>query len=575
MDDRHSRVAAAIVSQWPQQRLHSLKQIRATATAVRLALQRRGMVPEPDERLFQVETALIRHHFMDQQHFQPSPILTGAYLLNVSRSREFVDAFLPQVVPETPSARVRLGFDSAGIRAGMQVAAGPSPGNHVFGFLYAGISHPFLQELQRTLTIAALDPPETHVRVALFVLLVKGIFAALGIPGYIHADHGFYKTWLRIADCPWCPCTHATVRLPVFNSCHEVILDDELPMVPGLLHFLCVSFSSLIKENDTQTVKDCVAKWSAFDFEAAFDTVSIKELTKLAEGEDVQGRELCALLPGPVADVIVSILDMRIFFKSRSAVDWEAMMGGIMQVSRSPSVGVHIGWHFPSISRQLFGGRWEPMIEQTIEHLNQEFIFLRRRHNLYATARLLQYRNAMYVEITTEQVLFILSSSAAAGDSALLTIRDGTVEELPREMLAERTQSNDVVEAPILSYLGGRQGPGGRLSIIVAVLRGSVVIGYLAALFGMQVYVFDFYVLEAYRNLGAGSLLLRRLLDSAASSRTVINRPSQRTLSILQNMALEVVPVAGGGDVEIVMTGGNGDRRGAGCDRGRRGSMRE
>ena len=543
------RVASTIAAQWVDVPSRMTLEVeRRIYHKVRDALADRGLRPEPEERLYAEENALVRHSLMDSQYFTESKILGGAWSLDVRQSRMFVDAFLPEIVPDVPDGRCRLGVDGAGIRAGMQTTKG-SPSEKVFGFTYVSISNPEQQNLRSALVIGALEPPETTARLSVFIAIVRALMKALGIKGFLHGDHGFYKKLLKTTGCPWCAISFLTKHLKVFNSPHEVVLDDDLPMVPGILHYLCVVVSAILMSNDTPTVRDSVAKWSTFDFDSVdYDSVSIKELTTLAGKENLIS-ELSALLPTPVTDALVAVLDMRSFSKSRSLADWETMMERISTALPLHSIGVHIGWHVPSIARQLFGGSLQPMVEQIVEHVNQEFIFLRRRHNLYATARLIQWRNAVHFPLTASHVLAILRSRSPGGN--LLQIREGSVAEVTH-ILRERTETAErLMEAPLISYLSGRHGPDpdGHLHLLLAVM-GQHVIGYNAAVVSERsVYMFDFFVREGFRQVGVGSELLRRRI-AAASSPLRINKPTARTRSMLITMGLTVVDIEQG-DVMI------------------------
>ena len=552
------RIASYIVSEWKGSHIDTLDTRSRAKKSVGEAIRRRGLTTEVRDRRYAAELTSVMHHLIDQQHMTQSEVLPGSCFLDTDASGGFVAGFLPQIVPDIPEARCRLGFDGAGLKAGVQstgsaISAGIN--SRIFGLTYATISHPTELSQEHSLVIAAMEPPETHARLSIFVALSIARLRRLKLRGYMHGDHGFYKKLLRIAGCPWCSVSAATMHLALWNtSSIPVFLDEDMPMVPGLLHYLCVALSALILQNDSPALRLAVGGWSAYDFDSTdYDSVSIKELTKLADSEELI-EDLRSLLPSIVADAVLLIVDMRRFFLSRSLSDWDLLMEGLFLAHRQkPSQGFHIGWHVPAISRQLFNGSLLPLVEQALEHINQEFIFLRRRHNLYSTARLLGYRNAIYYPLSESQVLAILNN----GERKLVEIRTGSLEELPAALLEERTleTTERLREPPICSYMKGHSGPGGELSLLIAVWQGVKVIGYAAALVKAEesLYIFDFYVAQFYRDCGIGSLLLKHfLIGSERPPRVIMNQPSPKTRSLVGTLGFGMIELTGM-DVELTV----------------------
>lgn len=393
---------------------------RSEFAAVRAALSNVGATSN-DARvgLYQPHTRFVRNYLMDQQHFNTFASLPGVILLDFDRSHSFIQAVLPTLVDET--GLVRVGIDLAGTKAAVV-----SPDQeHAFSCSYLTLSHPLRQDLAASVTVGALLPPETAQRYDPFITYFKKEFRKLGIRrGFLHGDHGFQKKRLRISDCPWCSITQATLRLGVFNTDSLVLLDPELPEVPGLLHFLCVLISAVLKAHPTPDVRANARKWTKFDFDKAavdYDGVSIKELTALA----VDPSSLCQLLPEDLSAVVIYITDMRLFYQERSMSDWLDMMGvvtKVLQAHDADTVGSHIGWHFPAISRQLFRGSLCPFIEQVVEHICQEMIYLRRSHNLYSLRRLLQWRNVVHYPHDLEYIRLILATEHHRPNSQAITI---------------------------------------------------------------------------------------------------------------------------------------------------------
>ena len=104
MPDRLSSIAAAIASTWGADPISTLAETARVSRAVRVALNQRGLVPTPEERLYANERAAVRHHIMDAQKFVQSEIISGAWLMDVAASRGYLDAVLPSIIPEVPDA---------------------------------------------------------------------------------------------------------------------------------------------------------------------------------------------------------------------------------------------------------------------------------------------------------------------------------------------------------------------------------------------------------------------------------------------------------------------------------------
>ena len=381
--------------------------------ATKSALERRGLVPDVSDRYYIPETERLRHVLSDRQQRRCSPSQPGSQYLDASNAEtaKFIaDFFGSDGLPPT----LRLGFDAAGTKGAM---AKVDDVGSVHKLLYATISRPDSHEASDYLAVGVLEPPHTGARVETFLLDVEASLAQ--VPGskpkiYAHTDHGGFKDLKHTSGCPWCGAIAPYHLAPVYNNSGAPLKWSTLTStstvtpLPGLWHGTCVQVSSLLLAAGADSGVDRILKQNNISFQTApllaggkYDSVSIKELTRLAENPSIL-KQLKPCIPKDIADALDSCFDLKKNLSVRTMDDFTAhldLVTDVLQHHKRFTPGCHILWHIPALVKTLGLEQrdwYEPFIEQGLEHFNQQMILLRRSHNLWAPRALLSWHNASF-----------------------------------------------------------------------------------------------------------------------------------------------------------------------------------
>ena len=519
------------------------------------------------------------------QVWQTSGVHSGLHLLDFTASEEFIREFFLGDLDQL----FRVGVDGASIRKCMQKDQGDgsavtdADSKSVWELTYIHLSPAGRHDLDHYLVIGLLEAPETADRLQAAMVKVRRELIKLIRDYYLHGDGGFVKKVLRIADCGWCAVGAATLRSLFFNSRNTSTADAPVlgfRAVISLWHWVCVIATACVLGHPTPEVRKVLLTFSTFDVEkravtGEYDGLSIKEFTVLAESPPML-RRLQGVLPKDIGDLMQQLVDLRLAPSALTPEGAEKLYQDVFQLlSKYDTLtsGCHVGVHIAHQMRTITRGSAIPLVEQGTEHICQEMITLRGRHNLFSPLHLVRWRNACHFPLTTAGTRrMLLPSPLPVGIDAIVPrVR---VHRTPTQvrLLLHTDAFADLLKRrtgtiPLIRLLSGHLGPAAKspsASLAVYTIGWPVVAGYAAALLNVDtrphfdvapntqpppaLYIFDLFVAPPHRNQGLGISLLEIVLRVATQEGFVpwVNSPTPWTSDVLKAMpevrSVHVIP---------------------------------